>query len=305
MSISKYLTYLKNTLGVLLALFLLLLTIGIAAIHLGTYKIDSPDPVVKEYFETLSTPYKIHRTQFQSRTLRYVETGRQDANAPIFLFIHGAPGSWSSFKEYLADYELRNMARLISVDRLGYGGSGLGDAETDIGIQAQAISHILQLYNAPQVYILSHSYGGPIAGKLTAEYTPTINGLIMCAPLNDPDNEPMKWYSKLADLKISRMWMPDFIDMATDEKMNHSASLQAIKSDWRRIKTLTIHIHGNTDNIAPHKVNIEFSKRHIDPQYLKTMVIDDCNHFLIWDRAAEMKSILVNMYTEDNVTSAF
>lgn len=273
---------------------------AIIGINLSTNQFNSPDHVVKEYFDQLLTPFEIHRIPFGDREIRYVETGLQNNDAPIFIFIHGAPGSWDAFKKFLADYELRDMARLISVDRLGYGGSGLGHSETDIAIQAEAIATVLNQYDSTQVIVTSHSYGGPISGKLTVEHPDMIDGTIMCAPLNDPDNEPMKWYSLLANTKLSRALMPAFIDMATDEKMSHAESLEAIRHDWKLINSPIVHVHGLEDNIAPSKVNLEFSKNNIPPEYLETIEIDDCNHYVIWDRGAQIKQIIINLHNSIN-----
>ncbi|MFK7900144.1 MAG: alpha/beta fold hydrolase [Cyclobacteriaceae bacterium] len=73
---------------------------------------------------------KIHHKPFQSIPIRYLETGETTDDAPLILFLHGAPGSSNAFDTYLQDSVLLSKATLVSVDRLGYGYSNYGKAET-------------------------------------------------------------------------------------------------------------------------------------------------------------------------------
>ena len=73
-------------------------------------------------------PEAFHQYTVGPRMMAYVETGVTNA-APLVLFVHGSPGEWQGWVKYLTDPDLSARARLIAVDRPGFGGSGAGDAE--------------------------------------------------------------------------------------------------------------------------------------------------------------------------------
>jgi len=211
----------------------------------------------------------------------------------LLLFIHGAPGSLADFKSYLADYDLRHDYLMISVDRLGFAGSDRGNAETDIAVQAEAVKLIAEQYTDKNIILIGYSYGGPVAAKLAIDQPELIEGVVMCAPLNDPENEPMKWYSKIADWTLTRFLFPTFLNVATDEKMAHAESLEAIKDDWIDIAVPIMHIHGDADAIAPSEANINFSETHIRQDLLHIKRYPDMGHALIWDRAGTIKELIL------------
>jgi pimeloyl-ACP methyl ester carboxylesterase len=46
---------------------------------------------------------------FDGHNLHYIETG--NAQKPTLIFLHGSPGSWNAFKEYLQDTTLLKKYR--------------------------------------------------------------------------------------------------------------------------------------------------------------------------------------------------
>jgi pimeloyl-ACP methyl ester carboxylesterase len=63
------------------------------------------------------------RMFFDGHNLHYIETG--NAQKPT-LILHGSPGSWNAFKEYLQDTTLLKKYRMIAIDRPGFGYSDFG-----------------------------------------------------------------------------------------------------------------------------------------------------------------------------------
>ena len=213
----------------------------------------------------------------------------------MILFIHGAPGTWDAYKNYLADYELQQQARLISMDRLGYGSSNLGIPELDIKNHAAAAKTILDRYTPSKIIVVGHSYGGPIAAMLAANYNNIIDGVLMVAPLNDPENEPVKWYAKLCNSPLLNWALPYFITISTAEKMGHSQSLKNIKPQWQNIKTPIIHYHGKKDALAPFEANINFSKTNIPQQWLTIKTDKEDGHLVIFDEGAKMTRLILSL----------
>jgi len=62
----------------------------------------------------------------------------------------------------MADSEFNQKVKLISIDRLGYGSSDLGNAELSLAINADAVKTIITQYQPSQVYVIGHSCGGHI-----------------------------------------------------------------------------------------------------------------------------------------------
>jgi len=257
---------------------------------------NSTDFAINKFFQTLQTEYTIHRIDFKDKQIRFVETGLVADDSPLILFIHGAPGNWDAFKSYLADYDLRKKAKLISMDRIGYGDSSLGESEIDIAIHAESALNIIQQYNPSKVIVVGHSYGGPVAGKLAADHPDLISGIFMIAPLIDPYNEPVAWYAKISNTRLFRILLPAFCDVATDEKMAHAESLKNIEKDWKKIKSLTMHYHGELDNLAPFEENVNFSKNNIPSEWLTVIEDQDAGHLVVWNKAASIKKLLIELF---------
>lgn len=275
---------------------LTLLVLFLLIINFLSVSLNSPDYAIEAYFEDLNVNYQIHRIPFKDKTLRYVETGLQSDSVPLLFFIHGAPGTWDAFKEYLADYDLNQNFRLISMDRLGYGGSEKGQSETDLEIHADAANQILKKYRSSKTIIVSHSYGSPISVIMATKEPTLIDGLVMCSPVNDPESEPLKWYSYLANLNVSRLVLPDFIDVASDEKMSHRNSLEKVMRFWKEVQCPVLQYHGKKDNLAPFKGNVDHSMQHFQKNKLTIIPEEKGAHLLIWFKSATFKNIILNFY---------
>ena len=209
--------------------------------------------------------------------------------------MHGAPGSWEAFKAYLADADFLEMAQLISVDRFGYGESDYGDPVTDIATHAAGIHKVILEHPASKVILVGHSYGGPVIAKVAATYPDQVDGLLMVAPVNDPHSEPVKWYAHLSDWSLSRTLLPDYVNVCSTEKMTHIQALKDIEEDWARITVPVIHYHGMTDGLAPHKGNVQFSEKHIDPSLLTVVTDKDKGHFILWEKKGTVKKLILKL----------
>ena len=282
--------------GFVLILFIAI--IAVATINVFSYKLNAPDHILENYFESLGTPATIKRINFEGKTLRYVESGLQEDWAPIIFFIHGAPGTLDAFKEFLADYDLNHKARLIAMDRLGYGGSDFGNPETSIVTHAQTAELILDRYESSNTIIVSHSYGSPVSAALAARRPELVDGLLMISPVNDPISEPVEWYAYLANLKVFRWLLPGFVDVATTEKMSHKTALMEIVPLFSEITCPVVHYHGTNDELAPYNGNIEFSKNNIDPLNLRIIEEESGGHLLIWSRGATIKNMIFDLLNQ-------
>ncbi len=86
--------------------------------------ISMSDKKISEYFATKAVKPTFGVVQVEKRFIHYAAIGAD--TLPTVLFIHGSPGSWDAFIGFFADSTLYTRARLISVDRPGFGKSGKG-----------------------------------------------------------------------------------------------------------------------------------------------------------------------------------
>ncbi len=238
------------------------------------------DEKTERYFEKRQVPARIRHLDFQGKPTRYIETGL-DQHRKLIVFVHGAPGSSNNYYSYLADTLLCRQARLVSADRLGYGNSNPGKAETSIAIQAGQVRQIIQQYQADTVILVGHSYGGPIVGKCAMDFPEELTAVVMLSPVNDPENEPIFWYSHFGRWKATRWMLPAALKVAADEKFSHARALAEISDGWKGIRIPVVHIHGRKDGLAP-LANIAFSEKNIAPAYLNLIYLENTGHFIPW-----------------------
>ena len=271
------------------------MVLAIGVTHLYSPVMNGSPASAETFFSKLETPYTFDQVTVGDRKLNYCRTGQTDTDKPLIIFVHGAPGSWNAYKTYLADIDLREQAQLISVDRPGYGDSDYGHAITDIKGHAESIKAVIDKHPSYQVILIGHSYGGPIIGMVATMYPELINGMLMVAPVIDPESEPVKWYADICHLGLMRFVLPDYINVATTEKMSHKSALRDIKDNWQRLAVPVIHYHGVTDILAPYEGNTQFSKQHIDPQFLTLITEQNDGHFILWNKQGTIKKMILSL----------
>lgn len=238
------------------------------------------DRGVKRYFVKRGVEAKIQRIPYEGDSLRWIETGISDPEAPLLVFVHGAPGSSNNFFRYLADSALRARAHLLSIDRPGYGYSAYGRSETSIARQAEAVKAILDhMGNGRKAILVGHSFGGPIVAKTAVDYPDRVGSILMLAPVNDPAHEQVFWFSHLARWNATRWVLSPGWKVAGDEKFGHAEALHAISSDWASLRLPVIHLHGEKDILAP-PANADFSEKNIPASYLRLLRLPDAGHLI-------------------------
>src|SRR6478752_7744178 len=101
------------------------LAVGVLAL-LGAGFVHCAAPPHKSIEQAFAgrTPPSFRTLDVLDRKIFAAELGPVDGT-PV-LFIHGSPGSWRDSLDVLRDPLLAERARLIAIDRPGFGGSGHG-----------------------------------------------------------------------------------------------------------------------------------------------------------------------------------
>lgn len=266
------------------------------ALHFNVVSKDSQGyqkKLDREFKDSRAEPH-VGFVKYQNRTLRYVDVNQAREGAPVFIFVHGAPGGADAFFSYLKDSTLFTKARMISVDRLGYAGSSEGGAEPSIIEQANAIQPLVEelAEQGRSVYLIGHSYGGPVIGRLAMQLPTRVSGLMMLAPAIDPENEKMFWFAKWG-IKAPTKWItPKPMRVAAHEKLGHIQALKEIESDWSKIQCEVIHMHGDRDMLVPF-INLAFAQREMKQADFRPVVLKGENHFLPWTQKKLITDVLL------------
>lgn len=256
----------------------------------------STDDEILRHYQSQRLPISIHYYEAQGRQMRYISTGN-DPSKPVILFIHGAPSSSNYYRHFLSDTLLRREANLIAVDRPGYGYSGFGKPEPDIGKQAAMIAPILDSLHkgARPVVVVGASYGTPVASRILMDYPKLADGLMLIAPALAPGEEKTYWVSYVLESPFFTWAQPRMLHSANVEKFTHEAELLKMKNRWDEIKVPVIYFQGKNDDLI-YTSNALFAKNNITgSKSLSIRMIPDRGHLLVYDEAKRIKTAIVEM----------
>jgi pimeloyl-ACP methyl ester carboxylesterase len=256
----------------------------------------STDEEIRRHYVSHNLPIDITYYEALGRQMRYVSTGN-DPSKPVILFIHGAPSSSGYYRHFLTDTLLRRQANLIAVDRPGYGYSGFGDPEPDIGKQAAMIAPILDSLHkgSRPVVVVGASYGTPVASRLVMDYPSLADGLLLIAPALAPGEEKTYWVSYVLESPFFTWAQPRMLHSANVEKFTHESELRKMQNRWDEIKVPVIYFQGKNDDLI-YTTNALFAKNKITKsQSLSIRMIPNRGHLLVFDEEKRIKSAIGEM----------
>ena len=125
-----------------------------------------------------------------------------DRQKPGVIFVHGTPGGWSAFEGYLNSKRLQKDFFMISVDRLGWGGSSMtsNKVDGDFVAQAASITAVMSHFNSKKWIVVGHSLGASIAPQIAAQAPQKTSALLLLAGSLNPKLGKPRWYN-LAQFK--------------------------------------------------------------------------------------------------------
>lgn len=231
-----------------------------------------------------------HLYTVDGRTMHFVEAGT-NGPVPLILFVHGSPGNWKAWAQYLSDPDLAARAHLIAVDRPGFGGSGAGHVEPSLEQQCRDIAPLLNLASPGQrVVLVGHSFGGPIVCRLAMDHPGKVTDVIVLAGSIDPGQEKTKWYQYAAEWWIFRWLVPSDLELANREIRPLKGGLTDMLPLWPKIHQRVTVIQGLADNLVPPE-NADFAQRMMtNARPLEIIRIPGMNHFLPWKQYPLVKA---------------
>jgi pimeloyl-ACP methyl ester carboxylesterase len=265
----------------------LLLSFLLVPLFSGCFSFRDSDKSLNKLMEKKDISFDIN--YLEKYSLRWLWYENQDKDAPILLFIHGAPGSSSAFLPYIQKDTLRKQFSILIIDRLGYGYSDYGHYQP-IPDQYKAIDALVkEVRETREVFIIGHSFGATIAGYTAIQDPDWLTGTIMIAPALDPDQEKYLWFGKLALYKSTRWMVSKSLRVAADEKYSHEEELRTFVNSWDQINSPILHIHGDKDGLVPYG-NVKFSEDKIPEKWLEIKTIKGEGHLIPFTE----KELMVN-----------
>lgn len=247
----------------------------------------------KNFFTQSKTNYVDSSKEIEGYTIHYIETGNK--NASTLFFVHGSPGSWDAYKDYLKDSLLLSKFRMIAVDRIGFGYSNFGKAE-NLKTQSNIIEKFTkQIANGKPIYLIGHSLGGPTIVEMAAEKPNDYATLIIIAGSIDPKAETPENWRAIIKVKPIRYIIPGALRPANDELWWLKSDLYDLKPKLQNITSKVIIIHGTKDQLVPYS-NVAFmSREFVNAKSLDIISIKDANHFIPWTHFKKIRDVLYKL----------
>ena len=247
----------------------------------------------KSFFETSKIAFLDSTIIINKNRIHFTQTGNK--NNPTLLFVHGSPGSWDAFKGYLKDTMLLNKYRMIAVDRPGFGYSNFGDSKNLYEQSALIEAFADKIKNNQNLYLICHSYGGPVIVKMAIDKPNDYKAIVVLAGAIDPAAEnPEKWRKFFKAFPI-RYIVPGALRPANDELWWLKNDLIDMKPTLNKITTNVLIIHGTKDPLVPYS-NVAFMKKEFkNARNLQVISIANANHFIPWEHFVEIRNELIKL----------
>jgi len=225
--------------------------------------------------------------------LHYVKVGAD--TLPTLFFIHGSPGSWKGYKQYLMDTDLLKHFRLIAIDRPGFGYSNFGHPY-HLSEQAEMIYHIIKAEeNGRPFHLIGHSLGGPVVVKLAEDHPGAYASLTLLAGSISPFDEPTEsWRSIFVHTPLQYL-LPGAFRTCNTEIWYFKKELFGLDTSDRRLNMPVTFIHGDKDPLVTVK-NVAYGQQKLSfNKHVKVIIIPGANHFIPWEHFDIIKKHLLSL----------
>lgn len=234
----------------------------------------------KAFFTTSKIEFTDSIIKLDEHNVHYIQTGQKDS--PTLFFIHGSPGSWDAYKEYLKDTLLLKKYRMIAIDRPGFGFSDFGSAE-NLQVQSKIIYDFIEkVANNKPIILVGHSMGGPVVTKLAENHPKKFQHLVIISGSVDPKAENPELWRPFIMKKPIRYLIPGAMRPSNDELWWLKEDLQTMKSNLKNIVSNVVIIHGTKDRLVPYSNMSFMQKEFINAKKVDTLSIKNADHFIPW-----------------------
>jgi hypothetical protein len=288
----KYKIFIKKWIKRSAIFFSGLLLIWIVWANVGMKMRKSDKKTISE-FQALHIPLQISEAGDANHAIHYLKTGSD--SLPTLLFIHGSPGSWDAYEQYLKDAELRQKFRLISVDRPGFGYSLNGKAY-HLQEQGELLYEVVKKENhGKPIHLIGHSIGGPVVMCMAQQQPQAYASLtILAGSISPYAEEKESWRYPMHYFPL-RYLVPGVLRTSNDEIIYFKKDLYELDKNYDKLHMPITFIHGDKDPL----VNVSNVKYGMDKmhhaQNLQQIIIPGANHFIPWEHYDLIKKHLLTL----------
>jgi pimeloyl-ACP methyl ester carboxylesterase len=252
------------------------------------------DSKAKKNFEKTGVILTTATVKVAGANMHYAKTGND--SLPTIVFIHGSPGSWDAFAQYMQDKDLLLKYRMISIDRPGFGYSDFGNAQ-HIEEQSALISPLFKLWrNGKPIYLVGHSLGGPVIIQLNADNPGLFDGLVLLAGSVDPAEEKKESWRYILDAGVVSYFVPGAMRPSNTELKYFKKDVYALQDKFTLIKCKVFVVHGTKDPLVPVGNAAYAQKKIVNAASVKLILIQGANHFIPWTKYDTIKHLLTQLY---------
>lgn len=211
-----------------------------------------------------------------------------ELNKPVVVFIHGTPGGWRAGARYLTDPALLESARVVALDRPGWGESQLPNADVEQSFQRQAamiaplLKKLRQESGNRGIVLIGHSLGASLAPRIAMDYPQEVSAMLLLAGSLDPELGAPRWYNRAASFAVVSWALGSEARRANAEIMALRAQLNAMNDCWSALRIPITVMQGQKDTLVS-PLNTKFVSRALPSANLKIIELEEASHFLPWE----------------------
>jgi len=237
---------------------------------------------------------QIMDTLIDGHRIHWVVSSRSDS-LPTLVFIHGSPGSWFHYKNFMADADLGRKFRIVSMDRPGFGYSDFGNA-LHLEEQARIIVPILKsLKSTKPIFLCGHSMGGPVVVKLASDNPDMFKTIVIVAGSIDVVQEKKERWRHLMGKPAFRWMLPGVFRPSNTELLFLKKDLIPLQADFKNIRCNVRFVHGDKDTWVPIE-NVAFGqKMMVHAKSIQVDTLHGADHQVPWKRFQDLKGILMQL----------
>jgi len=244
----------------------------------------------KKAGEALEKDPEVRSLFYETDNFKLYYTDTEVSNKPVVVFIHGTPGNWKAFSLLLNQASLRENARLISIDRPGWGMSQFPESRSEPNFrkQSELIAPLLKKIKneSPKqpMILVGHSYGGSIAPYIAYLYPELADGLLIAASAIDPELGNPRWYNRLSSTWFVSKIIGKSLNFSNDEIYGVAPALEELEPWWESSTIPKVFVQGEKDGLVDPK-NLDFAEANFDQKNSKVVRIPKQGHLIHLQKA--------------------
>ncbi len=258
------------------------------------YSFRESSAATQSSFDAAQFPVLQKDTLIGKRNIHYLVTG--DSAKPALVFMHGSPGSWSAFKNYLLDSALQQKFQLIAFDRPGFGYSNYRKPMRLAAQCSLIMPIILQYKQGKPLFLVGHSLGGPAVIQLAAIAPDSVQAIVVLSGSISPEHEKAEIWRHIVRYTPFRYAFPGAFRQSNTELSMFKTGVKKLVPEFQKVKAHVKFMHGDLDKWVPIGNAVFGKKMLVNAASVSIDTLKNANHFIPWMHAAEIKSVLLSLY---------